>query len=143
MPIVNGKYEAKLSTVFKTPRDGILAIKQRLVRAKRIRINAIPMTLLEELLPLIKGKDVMVILPRGQKPKKAHKDAGPVAVTSSRIYVDFKGTEANAGSITVSDVMFNVLWTKDQILQIETMEYPKCVKCLHGTFDVAWRYAKK
>ena len=143
MPIVNGKYEAKLSTVFKTPKEGVQAIKNRLEKAKRVRVSAIPMSLLDELLPLVKTKDFMVILPRGQKSKKAQKDVGDVAVTASRIYVDFKGTEANAGSITFSDVMFSILWTKDKILQIETLEYPKCVKCMHGTFDVAWRYAKK
>jgi len=143
VPIVNGKYEAKLSTTFTTPEEGIQALKERLQKAKRVRINGIPMSLLDELLPEVRSKDVMIILPRGQKLKKAYKDAGEVTVTTSRTYVDFKGTEANAGSIIFSDVMFSILWTKDEILQIETMEYPKCVKCLHGTFDVAWRYAKK
>jgi hypothetical protein len=30
-----------------------------------------------------------------------------------------------------------------KILDISTMEYSKCVKCLAGSFEGGWRYAQK
>jgi hypothetical protein len=136
------QYEARLSTTFETPEVGISAVKERIKKAKRIRINSIPMSLLEDLLPLVRGKDVMIILPNGVKPRKVHKDAGKVGVTRSRIYRDYKGVEALVGSVGFSDIIFTILWTEEQIIEVETMEYPKCVKCMGQTYDVAWRYAK-
>jgi hypothetical protein len=68
---------------------------------------------------------------------------GERATTKARIYADFKGKEANSGAINFSDVVFNILWTRDQILSISTMEYNKCVKCLGETFEGGWRFAQK
>jgi len=61
----------------------------------------------------------------------------------AKIYSDFKGVEADEGSIYFSDVMFCVTWAKDKILQIATMEYDKCVKCMKSNFDMGWRYSQK
>jgi len=47
MPIVEGRYEAKISTVFSTVEEGIEEIKNRLLRSRKVRINNIPMKLLE------------------------------------------------------------------------------------------------
>ena len=71
------------------------------------------------------------------------KELGEVAVTSARIYTEYDGEEANSGSVAFSDVIFNIAWVDGKILDISTMEYSKCVKCLRETFEGAWRYAKK
>jgi hypothetical protein len=71
------------------------------------------------------------------------KQVGDVAVQKAKIYSDFKGVEANEGSIYFSDVIFGVTWARNKVLQISTMEYDKCVKCMKGTFDMAWRYSEK
>ena len=63
MPIVNGKYEAKIGSTFATPEEGIAEIKRAIQKSRRIRISKIPMPLLEELKPLLKDKDLMIILP--------------------------------------------------------------------------------
>lgn len=65
-----------------------------------------------------------------------------ITVQRTKIYSDFKGVESNEGSIYFADVMF-LTWRKDKILQISTMEYDKCVKCIKGTFGMAWRYSDK
>jgi hypothetical protein len=103
----------------------------------------VPVGLIEKLLPSLQGKDVKIILPGGAKPTAQLKEVGDVAVQKAKIYSDFKGVEANEGSVYFSDVMFCVTWSKDKILQISTMEYDKCVKCMRGTFDMAWRYSDK
>ena len=143
MPIVDGRYESKLSTTFSTVDEGIDEIKKKINKSRGIRISNIPMKLLEELKPLLVGKDLKIILPFGQKPTEELKKLGELATTKARIYVDFKGTEANTGSIVFSTVVFNIAWLGDEIFEVSTMEYSKCVKCLGETFDMGWRYSQK
>ena len=62
----------------------------------------------------------------------------------STIFANVKqGVEADEGSIYFADVMFCVTWAGGRILQIATMEYDKCVKCMKGTFEMSWRYSEK
>lgn len=143
MPIVDGRYEAKISTTFRSNKEALEAIKDKIKRSRRVRISGIPMGLLKKLLELLKGKDVRIILPLGEKAGAELKEVGEVAVTKARIYKDHKGTEANLGSIYFSDQMFSIAWTNDKILEIDALEYDKCVKCMRSMFDVGWRYAQK
>ena len=143
MPIVDGQYQAKISTVFATVKEGVERLKSKIEKSRKVRIANVPVGLIEKLLPWLTGKDVKIILPTGEKASAKLKEAGDVAVQKAKIYSDFKGVEANEGSIYFADVMFCVTWSKDRILQISTMEYDKCVKCMKGTFDMAWRYSDK
>ncbi|MCP8308629.1 MAG: hypothetical protein H3Z53_10125 [archaeon] len=143
MPIVEGRYEAKISTTFSTIEEGIEEIKRKIQKSRRIRINNIPLSLLKELEPLLGDKDLKIILPIGEKPTKELRKLGEIATTKARIYVDFRGREANTGSVSFSDKIFSIVWLDDQILDISTMEYSKCVKCLLNTFDTGWRYSQK
>jgi hypothetical protein len=143
LPIVDGKYEAKIGTTFATVEEGIAEIKRVIQKSRRIRISNIPMRLLEELKPMLKDKDLMIILPMGEKPTEALRQLAPTATTKARIYVDYKGQEANSGSVIFANTIFNIAWLNDKVLSVSTMEYGKCVKCLAGTFEGAWRYAQK
>lgn len=143
MPIVDGRYEAKLSTIFATIEEGVKEIKRKVQKSRRIRISNIPMNLLEQLKPILADKDLKIILPSGEKPTEELEKLGEVATTKARIYVEFKGEEANTGSVSFSDRVFNIVWLNDQILDISTMEYSKCVKCLLNTFETSWRYSQK
>jgi hypothetical protein len=143
MPIVDGRYEAKISTTFSSNKEAVDAIKNKIEKSKRVRISNVPMGLLKKLLPALKGKDVKIILPSREKPTKELRQIGDVAVQKAKIYKDYKGTDANIGSIYFSDRIFSVAWTKDKILQIDAMDYDKCVKCMRKMFDVGWRYSKK
>jgi hypothetical protein len=143
MPIVDGKYEAKISTTFATPEEGVAEIKRVLQKARRVRISGLPMPLLEELKPLLKDKDLMIILPSGEKPTEDLKQFGPVATTKAHIYVDYRGQEANSGSVQFASRSFSVIWIPEKILDVSAMEYAKCAKCMLETFDGAWRYSQK
>ena len=143
MPIVDGRYEAKISTTFRSNKEAIEAITNKIEKSKRVRISNIPMGLLKKLSPLLKGKDVRIILPSREKPTADLRQIGDVAVQKAKIYKDYKGVEANSGSIYFSDRIFSVAWIKDKILQIDAMDYDKCVKCMRKMFDVGWRYSKK
>ena len=143
MPIVDGKYEAKISTTFATAEEGIVEIKKKIHKSRRIRISSIPPSLLEQFKPLLKDKDLKILLPIGQKPTEGLKQLGETATTEAKIYVDFHGKEANTGSIYFSDTVYNIVWLEDKILNISTMEYGKCVKCMMGTFEGGWRYSQK
>ncbi len=143
MPIVDGRYEAKLSTKFKKAEDGIEEIKRRILKSRGIRISNIPMALLDELKPHLKGKDLKIILPLGAKATQELRELGDIAVTNARIYSEYDGEEANSGSVAFADIVFNITWMDSRVLEISTMEHSKCIKCLRGTFEGAWRYAQK
>ena len=143
MPIVDGKYEAKIGTTFATVEEGIAELKRMVQKSRKIRISNIPMSLLEELKPMLKDKDLMIILPMNEKPTEELKQLAPIATTKARIYVDYHGEEANSGSVTFAQLIFNIAWVNGKILGVSTMEYGKCVKCMAGTFEGGWRYAQK
>ena len=143
MPIVDGVYEAKISTTYRTTQEAINEIKKKIEKSRRVRISNIPMALLKKLLLLLEGKDVKIILPAKEKPTDELRKIGEIAIQKAKIYKDFKGTDANAGSIYFTDIIFSVAWTEDKILQIDAMNYDKCVKCMKKMFDVGWRYSEK
>lgn len=143
MPIVDGKYEAKISTTYASPIEGIDEIKHMIKKSRRIRISGIPMPLLEELRPFLKEKDLMIILPLNEKPTDELKALAPIATTKARIYVDYMGQEANSGSINFPSRSFSIIWAGSKILAVSAMEYGKCAKCLLATFEGAWHYAQK
>ena len=143
MPIVDGKYEAKLGTTFATVEEGIAEIKRQIQKSRRIRISNLPMPLLRELTPLLQDKDLMIILPMDEKPDENLTQLAQTATTKTRIYTDFKGQEANQGSVSFANIVYNLTWANNTILNVSTMEYGKCVKCLNGTFEGSWRYAQK
>ncbi|MFQ6106854.1 MAG: hypothetical protein ACE5QF_04625 [Thermoplasmata archaeon] len=143
MPIVDGRYEMKMSTTFATPEEGIEAIKERVRSSRKIRINGLPMKLIDELRPLLVKKDLKIVLPLGEKPTDDLGKLGEVATTKAKIYVEFKGEEANSGYIVFPKIMYSVTWSGDRILHVSTMEYAACVKCMMKGFEGAWRYAQK
>jgi len=143
MPIVDGRYEAKMSTVFATPEEGIEAIKEKVRKSRKIRMNCLPSRLVDELKPLLVKKDLKIVLPLGEKPTEDLKELGKVATTKAKIYVEYHGKEASSGYIAFPSVMFSVAWSGDEIHQISTMEYAPCVKCMLEGFEGAWRYARK
>jgi len=143
MPIVDGKYEAKISTTYASPKEGIDEIKQMIQKSRRIRISGIPMPLLTDFVPLLKDKDLMIVLPQNEKPSEELKKLAPIATTKARIYVDYMGQGANSGSVNFASRSFSVIWTSDKILSVSAMEYSKCAKCLMETFEGGWHYAEK
>ena len=92
---------------------------------------------------MLKDKDLMIILPIGEKPDDDLKQLAQTATTKARIYVDYHGQEANSGSINFASTIYKIAWTNEKILSVSTMEYSKCLKCLAGTFEGGWRYAQK
>jgi hypothetical protein len=140
---VDGRYEAKLSTKFGNIKEGIEEIKSGIKKSRKIRISGIPMNLLDELKPLLAGKDLKIILPLGERKTADLEELGEVATTKAKIYVEYDKKEANTGSIYLPSIVFNIVWRDGKILEISTMEYSKCVKCLKDTFETAWRYSEK
>ena len=143
MPIVDGKFEAKISTTYVTPQEGINEIKRMLQKSRRIRISNIPMPLLFEFLPLLKDKDLMIVLPQNEKPTEELKALAPIATAKARIYVDYMGQEAATGSINFASRCFNIIWAGGKILAVSAMEYSKCAKCMMDSFEGNWHYAQK
>jgi hypothetical protein len=58
------------------------------------------------------------------KPKKTEKltRLEEIAVTKSRLYHQYDEEEANVGNVSFSDVIFNISWIDDRIVEVSTME---------------------
>ena len=144
MPIVEGKYVCKISEVY-DPKDGMEALKKELEKAKKIQLQNIPDNLMKEWMPLLKGKKVRIILPPETKPSKELLELGEVALASPKadIYHVYKGRKVYVGGIYLPKIFFNVVPLDGEIVQVSTLEYPKCVKCMNETFELGWRRSKK
>jgi hypothetical protein len=146
VPIVDGKYEQKLSTVYATPQEAITEIKRKLKRGRKVRINNIPTALLADLAPYLQDKDLKIILPEGESSSLVTRLKAEYGTAKAKIYVEWKGREALSGSVGFPDEVFNITWLKasGEVLEITTMEYSRCVKCMvNETFESAWHYAQK
>lgn len=143
MPIVDGKYEAKISTTYASPQEGIDEIKRMIQKSRRIRISNLPMPLLDEFKPHLKDKDIMIVLPQNEAPTEELEQLAPIATTKAKIYVDYMGQEANSGSVNFASRSFSIIWSGEKILLVSAMEYAKCAKCPLETFEGGWRYAQK
>ena len=143
MPIVDGRYETKISTTYASVEQGLAELKKMIQKSRRIRISNIPMSLLRDLTPLLQDKDLKIILPLGENPTDELRQIGQLATTKARIYVEHRGIEANSGSVNFSSLNFSIVWINDRILDISIMEYGKCVKCLAATFEGGWGYSQK
>ncbi|MBM4237534.1 MAG: hypothetical protein FJ151_03505 [Euryarchaeota archaeon] len=143
MPIVDGRYEMCVGSNYTNIEEGLEAIRKRLGKSRNVRVNGIPMGLLNELKPMLAGKDVKIILPLGAEKDERLEEIGPVAVTKARIYQRYDDKEVSSGSIIFPDVIFNIVYDGEKILGVSTLEYARCVKCMKEAFEGGWRYAKK
>ncbi len=143
MPALEGRYEMKISTTYGSSEEGIKDIIEKIGKSKIVAINTIPRNLLIRLAPHLRGKMVKVILPVNDSPDDAVRKIGEVAVSKARVYKDYKGIEADTGSIYFADRVFNITWSKDRILEIDTMEYDRCVKCMKEMFETGWKSSRK
>lgn len=143
MPTVNGLHVNKITTVYETSK-GIEAIKETIVKSKRLRITTIPPSLLKEIIPLLADKDIKILLLPSDKPHEKIEGITDVAITKSKLLADYKGDEMIIGSITSPAVSFNILWKDDKIYDISAMNYERCVRCQSESFeDTGWRFADK
>ena len=143
MPSLEGVYEIKMSTTFASIDEAIRELRDKISKSKTVWINSIPLSLLAKIAPFLKNKDVRIILPLGEKPTDELKLLGDVSVTKFRVYKDYKGIDANMGEIYFADKVYNVAYTKDRILEIDTIEYERCIKCMRDMFESAWKSARK
>ena len=143
MPALEGRYEMKISTTYGSSEEGIKDIIEKIGKSKIVSINTIPTTLLTRLAPHLRGRTVKVILPVNDSTDDAVKLIGEVAVSKARVYKDYKGIEADTGSIYFADRVFNITWSKNRILEIDTMEYDRCVKCMKEMFETGWKSSRK
>ncbi len=144
MPIINGKYVCKISEIYDT-KEGINALKEEIRKAKNIRLQNIPENLMNELLPLLKGKKIRMILPPGSKPSEKLLEFSEVGIASPKadIYNVYKGKKIYPAGIFLPKIFFNVISINGDVFQISSMEYQKCIKCMNQTFEFAWRRSKK
>ncbi len=144
MPIVGGKYVCKISEVYGRD-EGLKAIKKEIGRSRRVNLQNIPPGLFKELEPLLKDKVVKIIVPAGAEPGKELMAIGEVGIASPKadIYHVFKGRKVYVGGVYLPRNFFSLVPVGGEVVQVSTLEYPKCVKCMNQAFEFGWRRSKK
>lgn len=138
------KYVCKISEVYDT-KEGLKALKKEIRKSKKVQLQNMPRGLLKELKPLLKNKKVRIILPPSTKPSKDLLEIGEVAVTSPKadIYHVYEGRKVYVGGVYLPKIFFSVVPVGGKIVQVSTLEYSKCVKCMNKTFEFGWKRSKK
>jgi hypothetical protein len=93
--------------------------------------------LLDELVPLLKDKDLMIALPQNQTPTEELKQLAPLATSEARIYVDYMSQEANSDAVNFASRSFSIIWVDDKTLDVSAM------KIIVNMLNALWKHLKK
>jgi hypothetical protein len=145
MTVTEGRSEFRLSTTFASTEAGIKDIQEKITNSFGVRMNSVPLQLIQKLAPFLKGKEknVRIILSPDDKPTEEVISLGRISSTKARVCADYKGIDANLGSIYFNDRLYEITWTKERVIEIESKEYDKCVKCMGELFENAWKNSSK
>lgn len=117
-------------------------IKSKIRCSRKVIINNIPLSLLEELLPLLKGKKVSAALKENGSGKSIQDNVENICFYKSDIKASYKNQKMNFGNIVLPSVIFDITWDKKEGIQdITTYKDHHCLKCDYRLN--IYRYAEK
>ncbi len=73
-------------------------------------------------MPLLKDKDLMIVLPQNQTPTEELKQLAPLATSEARVYIDYMGQEANSDTVNFASRSFSIIRVDDKILGVSAMK---------------------
>jgi hypothetical protein len=124
------RFILKIGEIYKTPDDGLRAVKEALKDCEKVRLTNLPVFLIKELLPLV-GESC-------QKQVYLHDESFRALIDSKGAEVEkvnstwtqnFFGETVNMGEINTPRAMFHILWKDDEIKRIFANTDPKCIEC--------------
>lgn len=128
MSLFDGILKINLAVTYRVDK-GILAIKKGIVRSDKVTLNNIPISLLLELLPLLKGKDVSVNQKVADFNTSINDGIGDVFYHSAFIHASVGGEKMQFGCIVSPKKVFDIAWNERGIQDITGVEAHDCLKC--------------
>jgi hypothetical protein len=123
--------ELQVDEIF-TIDEGFAAIEEELEKHKSIELINIPLDLVRKWKPLLQGKKVTLYnnLPDGLPPDI--QDFVSEVFTTVQMKGTLYGREVAKGEIFVKNRIFNIWYADGEILNIGSVTYRRCVKCIQA-----------
>ncbi len=128
MSLLEGILKVSFGVSYKVE-DGIRDIKKRIRSSKKVILNNSPVSLLQELLPVLKGKDVSVTLKESDFKESIAEDIDGVSYHSAAIHAGHGEEKMHFGCIVLPNMLFDVIWNEDGIRDISGIKLHSCLKC--------------
>jgi hypothetical protein len=129
MSILEAFFKINLGTSY-TAERGIQAIKHQIRCSRKVIVNNIPVSLLEELLPLLEGKKVSVALKETDSWESIEDSIENICFYNADIEASYNNQKMNFGNIVLPNIIFDITWDKKgRIRDITTYKDHNCLKC--------------
>lgn len=109
---------------------GIRTIKQEAKRSRKLTLNNVPLSLIEELLPFLENKDVSVALSEDCYWESIEDCIENISYYDANILASYGNQKINFGCIVLPNAIFDITWDKKEgIRDITKFGDNKCLKC--------------
>jgi len=131
-----------------TPADGIRLVMEYLEKSSNIIVHDLPDFMLGNILESLREKGVMsakILASSETSLKKELKEFPKARILPSYIDTKFiyQGIEARTGGVAMDEINFALPWSRDEILEVRTVEWSKCVECMFNMYNAEWIISKK
>jgi len=123
--------EMQVDEIFTLP-EGLQAIRDALERNKAVELINLPLFLIRDWIPLLQGKKVTLYDNRLEGLPDDIRALGSEIYTSVRMKGTFYGQVVEKGEVFVKNRIFNVWYEGDRILNIGSITYRRCVRCIQS-----------
>lgn len=109
--------------------EGIRNIKKEIRSSKKVILNNIPLSLVQELLPLLKDKKVSISLKEAEFDQSIGDEIGGISYHDADIQAGYGDENMHFGCIVLPKIIFDVIWNEDGIQDIAGIKTSSCLKC--------------
>ena len=112
--------------------QGLAAIARDLAAEKRVELVNLPVRLLREWAPLLRGKQVTIYDGLVDGLPEDLQGLGREVFTSVRMQGTLFGRVVDKGEVFLRHKIYNLWYTGDQVQHIGSITYRRCVKCIQS-----------
>lgn len=123
--------EMQVDEIF-TVEEGLKTVQNDLERNRKIELINIPVDLMREWSPLLKGKKVILYNNLVEGLPSDIRDLGKEIFTTVQMKGTLYGQVVEKGEIFLSNKIYNIWYVGSEILNIGSIVYKRCVKCIQS-----------
>lgn len=128
MSLLEGIIKFSFGTSYKV-KEGIQAIKKELICSKEAILNNIPVSLLQDILPHLKDKDVSITLKESSLVESIEDDIRDISYHSANIHAGYGDEKMQFGCIVLPKILFDIIWNEEGVRDISAIKVRSCLKC--------------
>ncbi len=128
MSLLEGILKVSFGVSYKVE-EGIRDIKKGIRSSKKVILNNIPVSLLQELMPLLKGKNVSVSLKKNEFEDLVEDDIKNISYHKAGIHAGHGDEKMHFGCVVLPKMLFDVIWNDEGVQSISGIKLHSCLKC--------------